>query len=68
MPSYLPKLELVNNAPISNPDVIDICRRYTNNSKTSVGNIKPSSVLAIGDTIYAGVQCMTWVVLGLVLG
>eukprot|EP00040_Diaphanoeca_grandis_P018704 m.98384 g.98384 ORF g.98384 m.98384 type:complete len:548 (+) comp27060_c0_seq1:114-1757(+) len=52
-------LTLINDAPVNNVDLKRICGQYIN-STTGTGNIKPSSVLAIDNTLYAGVQCMTY--------
>mmetsp|Transcript_20951 Transcript_20951/g.54489 ORF Transcript_20951/g.54489 Transcript_20951/m.54489 type:complete len:515 (+) Transcript_20951:160-1704(+) len=52
-------VKLVNNAPLPIPVMLDICAKYTTNV-TSNGNIKPSSVIAINNTLYAGVQCITY--------
>ena len=53
------KLTLLNDAPVPLPQVTEICARYINTT-TGTGNIKPSSVIAVGNTLYAGVQCMTY--------
>eukprot|EP00729_Bicosta_minor_P017614 gene17614-6133_t len=52
-------LRLVNNAPISTPDVYAICGKYFNNQRAA-GNIKPTSVIAVGQVLYAAVQCIKY--------
>ena len=55
-------LTLVNNWPIPKARVMEICHQYNNGTATGNhgGNIKPSSVLALGNRLFAGVQCMTY--------
>ncbi len=55
-------LTLVNNWPIPRARVMEICHKYNNGTATGNhgGNIKPSSVLALGNRLFAGVQCMTY--------
>ena len=52
----LAELALINNAPISTGDVYQICGKYFNNQRAE-GNIKPTSVIAVGKVLYAAVQC-----------
>lgn len=55
-------VSLVNNWPIPRAQVMEICHQYNNGTATgnSGGNIKPSSVIALGNLLFAGVQCMTY--------
>jgi hypothetical protein len=55
-------LTMVSNWPIPREQVMQICHRYNNGtaSGNKGGNIKPSSVIALGDLLVAGVQCMTY--------
>lgn len=52
-------LTLVNQFPVPHDEVLAICGRYFQNN-TGKGNIKPSSTIAIGNTLYVGAQCMTY--------
>jgi hypothetical protein len=53
-------LTLIDNFPVKPNDMLNICGQYFEND-TSKGNIKPTSVLAVGATLYAAVQCITYV-------
>lgn len=52
-------LTLVNQFPVPHDKVLAICGHYFRND-TRKGNIKPSSAIAIGNTLYVGAQCMTY--------
>ena len=52
-------LTLVDNFPVEPNQMFKICGKYFNNN-TQNGNIKPTSVLALGTTLYAAVQCITY--------